>query len=76
VEEIDRNDTIPIPAPADPAQSVRSLTAVASYYLRMHTLKAQLAFTHFEELEDQTASGAKATFDNDQLLLQVTYRLE
>ncbi|MEO8705158.1 MAG: hypothetical protein ABI867_34250 [Kofleriaceae bacterium] len=76
VEEIDRNDAIPIVQPADPGQSVRAITAVASYYLRMHTLKAQLAYTSFNELEDRTASGDNAAFANDQLLLQVTYRME
>jgi len=76
LEEIDRNDTIPIVQPGEPGQSVRAITAVASYYLRMHSLKAQLAYTAFSELEDETVVGGNATFDNDQLLLQVTYRLE
>ena len=76
VEEIDRNDTIPIPAIGDPTQSVREITGVVSYYLRMHSLKAQLAVSHFTELEDKTAIGGDATYQNDQLLLQVTYRLE
>lgn len=76
LEEIDRNDAVPISVPGDPAQSVRAVTAVASYYLRMHTLKAQLAFTSFRELEDRTATGQNAVFNNDQVLLQVTYRLE
>ena len=76
LEEIDRNDRVPISQPGEAGQSVRSITAVASYYLRMHTLKAQLAFTSFKELEDRTAAGENAAFDNDQLLLQVTYRME
>jgi hypothetical protein len=76
LEEVDRNDTVPIMVAGEPEQSVRAVTAVASYYLRMHSLKAQLAFTHFRELEDRTAAGADARFDNDQLLLQLTYRLE
>ncbi len=75
-EEIDRNDTLPITVPGDPNQSVRAITAIASYYLRMHSIKAQLAYTHFTEIEDRTQGGENATFDNDQLLLQVTYRLE
>lgn len=76
LEEIDRNDTAPISIPGDPTQSVRAITAVASYYLRMHTLKAQLALTSFEEKDDRTATGENATFDNNQLLIQVTYRME
>lgn len=76
LEEIDRNDTVPIPQPGDPAQSVRAITACASYYLHMHNVKAQLEFSHFTELEDKTAVGENAVIANDQLLLQVTYRLE
>lgn len=76
VEEIDRNDTTPIAQLGDPNQSVRALTGVLSYYLRMHSLKAQLAATHFTEIEDRTAIGGDASYKNDQLLLQVTYRLE
>jgi hypothetical protein len=76
LEEIDRNDTVPIATPNDPNQSVRAITAIASYYLRMHSFKLQLAYSHFKELENQTAAGAEARFKNDQLLLQATYRLE
>ncbi len=76
VEEIDRNDMIPIGQPGDPSQSVREITGVATYYLRMHNLKAQLAFNHFIEVEDQTVAGADATYKNDQVILQVTYRME
>ncbi len=76
VEEIDRNDTIPISQPGDPAQSVREFTGVVSYYLHAHSLKAQLAVSHFKELEDRTVLGGDATYRNDQALLQVTYRLE
>jgi hypothetical protein len=76
VEEIDRNDTVPIPQLGDPAQSVREYTGVASIYVREHLLKAQIAFSHFQELETQTSTGTDATFANDQLLLQITYRVE
>jgi hypothetical protein len=76
VEEIDRNDTVPIALPGDPEQSVRGYTGVVSYYLRGHTLKAQLAVSHLTELEDKTVLDEDAAFDNDQVLLQVTYRLE
>jgi len=76
IEEIDRNDTIPIATPNDPNQSVRVITAIASYYLRMHGFKFQLAYSHFQEVEDRTAGNANAAFKNDQLLLQATYRVE
>jgi hypothetical protein len=76
VEEIDRNDTVPIVLPGDAEQSVRGFTGVLSYYLREHNLKAQLAVSHLTEIEDQTVLMEDASFDNDQVLLQVTYRLE
>ncbi len=76
VEEIDRNDFFPISQLGDPNQSVRIYTGVLSYYLRMHNLKAQLAFNHIEEIEDRTVVGEKADYKNDQLLLQITYRVE
>lgn len=76
VEEIDRNDAVPIVSISDPTnQSVREYTAALSYYLRKHAIKAQLAASHFTEIEDRTATGATATYPNDQLLLQVTYRI-
>jgi len=76
VEEIDRNDTVPIPALGDPNQSQRIYTGVISAYMRQHLLKAQLAFSHIQELEDRTSTGTDAAYANDQLLLQVTYRVE
>jgi hypothetical protein len=76
LEEIDRNDVVPIAQPGDPNQSVREITGVISYYLRGHALKAQLAATHFKEIETRTAVGADAVYANDQLLLQLTFVLE
>ncbi|HTR51462.1 MAG TPA: hypothetical protein VMJ10_12190 [Kofleriaceae bacterium] len=76
VEEYDRNDAIPITMPGDPNQSEREWTACISYYLRKHTLKAQLAANHYQQIENKTVTGANATYGHDQLLLQVTYRVE
>ncbi|MDX2092366.1 MAG: porin [Kofleriaceae bacterium] len=76
IEEVDRNDAVAIAQPGDPEQSVRGYTGCLSYYLRAHSLKAQLAFTHYEEIEDLTVQQQDAVYDNDQLLLQLTYRLE
>ena len=76
VEEIDRNDTVPIPQLGDPAQSVREYTGVISAYVRQHLLKAQLAFSHFQEIETMTSTGQDATYPNDQVLFQLTYRVE
>lgn len=76
VEEIDRNDTIPIAQPGDPNQSLREYTGVLSYYQRGHSLKAQLTYTHVTEVEDVDSTGRDATFGNDTAILQVTYRME
>lgn len=76
VEEIDRNDTVPIVNPGDPEQSVRILTGVVTYYVRKHSLKVQLALQHFIEIEDETAAHDPATYDNDQAVVQLTYRMD
>lgn len=76
VEEIDRNDTIPIVNPGEPEQSVRIYTGVLTYYARKHSLKVQLALSHYDELEDETVTGESATYDNDQAMLQLTYRMD
>lgn len=76
VEEIDRNDQVPIVSIGDPNQSVREYTVAVSLYLRQHLWKVQLAASHFDEVENQTATGGDATYPNDQLLLQATYRVE
>jgi hypothetical protein len=68
-EKLDPNDAMPVTVAGDPNQAVRAITGVLSYYLRMHSLKAQLAVTSFGEQDDPA-------FANDQLLIQVTYRME
>ncbi len=76
IEEIDRNDVTPIIQIGDPNQSERIYTAVVSYYLKQHLAKLQLAAYHFQEIEDRTATGQNASYPNDELLLQLTYRVE
>jgi hypothetical protein len=76
VEEIDRDDTDPIEMAGDPNQSLRIYTAVISYYLRQHQMKIQIAGYHVTEIENRTATGADATYPDDQILVQVTYRAE
>ena len=76
VEEIDRDDTDPIEMAGDPNQSLRIYTAVISYYLRQHQMKIQVAGYHVTEIENRTATGADATYPDDQILVQVTYRAE
>ena len=36
----------------------------------------QLVFNHFEELENKTVVSSDASYKNDQVILQVTYRME
>ncbi|GEM_PF-1388180 len=76
VEEIDRNDTIPIVNPGEPEQSVRIITGVLTFYARKHSLKLQLALSHYTEIEDETVAGESAVYDNDQAMLQLTYRMD
>jgi hypothetical protein len=76
VEEYDRDDADPINAAGDPNQSEREWTVAVSYYLRKHTMKIQLAANHYQQIEDKTITGADATYGHDQVLLQVTYRVE
>jgi hypothetical protein len=76
IEEIDRNDVTPIIQIGDPNQSERIYTAVVSYYLKQHRAKLQLAAYHFTEVEDRTATGQNASYPNDELLMQLTYRVE
>jgi hypothetical protein len=76
VEEIDRNDTVPIVMIGDPNQSTREYTGVVSCYLRGHSLKVQVAYSRFKQIENLTVSGAPATFPENELLAQLTYRLE
>jgi hypothetical protein len=74
VEEIDRNDTVPIQQPGNPEQSQRYYSLGASYYHWQHDLKVQLEASHIVEIEDLTAGHQDASYDNDTVLLQVTYR--
>ena len=76
VEEYGRDSAVAITMPGDPNQSEREWTACISYYLRKHTLKLQLAGNHYDQLETRTVTGANATYNHDQLLLQATYRVE
>jgi hypothetical protein len=76
VEEYGRDSAVPITMPGDPNQSEREETICISYYLRKHTLKVQLAGNIYQQLETVTDTGTNATYNHNQLLLQVTYRVE
>lgn len=75
-EEFDRNDAIPIEQRGDTNQSLRSYVLGLSYYHAGHDVKAQLAVTHTTEVEDIDRGLMDATFDNDTVLFQLTYRLK
>jgi hypothetical protein len=76
IEEIDRNDEVAITAPGEAEQSLRHYTGALSYYQRGHALKAQLSYSHVDEVEDRTQAGSDATYKNDTVLFQITYRME
>src|SRR5262249_36915141 len=54
-EQIDRNDTVPIPQPGNADQSAESFVLFVSYYHWKHDLKLQIMASHNVELEDRTA---------------------
>jgi hypothetical protein len=76
LEEIDRNDTLPIVQLGDTNQSLRYYTAAITWYQSKHDLKLQLQASHIEELEDLDQNLMDATYDNDTVLLQAQYRME
>jgi hypothetical protein len=76
LDEIDRNDTIPIVTKGDPNQSLRYYTVGLSYYQWHHRLKLQAMAQHIQEVEDRDAAGNDASYPNDQILVQATYRME
>lgn len=76
IEEIDRNDTVPIAQKGDPNQSLRYFTGALNYYHWKHALKLQLLGSHIVELENRDRNGNPAGYNNDQLLLQATFRME
>jgi hypothetical protein len=70
------NEEFPIEGPGDPNQATRSVQLGVNYYHDTHDLKAQLLVSKNLEVEDRDRNNMDATFDNDTILLQVTYRLE
>lgn len=76
LDEIDRNDTIPIERAGDAGQSLRSYHAAATWYQHGHDLKLQVDAAHVVEVEAITRYRTDATYRNDTVLVQATYRLE
>lgn len=75
-EEIDRNDTVPIVRPSDPNQSLRYFTGALNWYQHGHDLKLQVSASHIVEVEDLDVDGDPATYPNDTLLVQGTFRID
>jgi hypothetical protein len=76
VEEIDRNDSVPVDNPGDPNQSLRYYTGVLSYYhSKSHDMKAQVTYSHIVQIETKSRTGADITFPADTLLAQITLRM-
>lgn len=75
-EAVAPNQTVPITGPGDPNQARASYVFGIGYYHRGHNLKFQANYFRNQELDTTTADGRSAQYRNDQLLLQMTYRLE
>ena len=75
-EAVAPNQTVPITGPGDPTQARAAYVAGINYYHRGHALKLQLNYTHNQQLDTVDAAGRPATYHNDSVVLQLTYRLE
>ncbi|MCU1276597.1 MAG: Phosphate-selective porin [bacterium] len=75
-EAVAPNQTVPITGPGDPTQARAAYVAGINYFHRGHNLKLQLNYSHNQELDDIDVAGRKASYDNDSVVLQLTYRLE
>ncbi|HEX8953128.1 MAG TPA: porin [Polyangia bacterium] len=75
-EAVAPNQTVPITGPGDPTQARASYIAGINYFHREHNLKLQLNYSHNQELDEIDVAGRKASYDNDSVVLQLTWRLE
>ena len=75
-EAVAPNQTVPITGPGDPTQARDAFVAGINYYHRAHNLKLMLNYTHNMQLDTVDPSGRPATYKNDSLVAQLTYRLE
>jgi hypothetical protein len=75
-EAVAPNQTVPITGPGDPTQARDAYVAGINYYHRAHNLKLMLNYTHNMQLDAVDAAGRPATYKNDSVVLQLTYRLE
>jgi hypothetical protein len=76
IEAVAPNRTVPITGPGDPTQGRAAYVGSINYYHRGHNLKLLLSYTYNQELDDKTLDGRSAKYHNDQIVLQLNYRLE
>ncbi len=75
-EAVAPNQTVPITGPGDPTQARAAYVAGINYFHRGHNLKLQLNYTHNQQLDVTDVAGRNATYANDSVVLQLTWRLE
>jgi hypothetical protein len=75
-EAVAPNQTVPITGPGDPTQARDAFVAGLNYYHRKHNLKLMMNYTHNMQIDAVDAAGRPATYKNDSLVVQLTYRLE
>jgi hypothetical protein len=75
-EAIAPNRVVPLESAGDATQARASYIAGISYYHREHWIKVQANYYHNQELDDRDRNGLPATYENDAIYLQLTYRLE
>ncbi len=75
-EAVAPNQTVPITGPGDPTQARAAYVAGLNYFHRGHNLKLQVNYTHNQELDTVDAAGRKASYNNDSVVMQLTYKLE
>jgi hypothetical protein len=73
-EAVAPNQTVPITGPGDPTQARAAYVAGINYYHREHMLKVQLDYTHNQQIDTVDATGKPATYHNDTLVCQLTWR--
>lgn len=75
-EAIAPNQTVPIESAGDATQARASYGGGIHYYHKGHSAKIGLEYYHNQELDETDRVGRDATYSNDTVLVQITYRLE
>jgi hypothetical protein len=75
-EAIATNQTVPIESAGDPTQARAAYGGGIHYYHKGHSAKIGVEYYHNQELDETDRTGRDATYSNDTVLAQITYRLE